>query len=105
MNRCLAATFKPGSADGFTIDGNDPGRDAGHRGDPGDEAALELLGIEGRKDIAEMIVRRRSIAERPQPAQEANLFLAKRSGSLKLVGFHHQARTLKRAQDVFARHG
>ena len=45
-------------------------------GDPGDEAALELLGIERGEDIAEVIVRRRTIAERPEAAQKRELLVA-----------------------------
>jgi hypothetical protein len=45
------------------IDGNHPLRRSGQHGDPGNEAALELLGVEGCEDIAEVIVRRRPIAK------------------------------------------
>jgi hypothetical protein len=41
----------------------------GQRRYPSHEAALELLGVERRKNIAEMIVRGRSIAKRSEPAQ------------------------------------
>jgi hypothetical protein len=34
--------------------GDHPSRHTAHRGDPGDEAALELLGIENGQDIAKM---------------------------------------------------
>jgi hypothetical protein len=54
VNWRLATAFMTGSADGFSIDGNDPGRDAGHRGDPGDEAALELLSVENGQNIPEV---------------------------------------------------
>ena len=43
---------------------------------PRDKAALELLGIERGKDVAEVIVRRRPIAKRPEPAQQFQLLLA-----------------------------
>jgi len=38
--------------------------------------ALELLGVERGKDVAEVIVRGRSIAKRQEPAQKADLLLA-----------------------------
>ena len=41
---------------GLAIDGDDPGRNPGQRCDPGDEAALELLGIQRGEDIAQVIV-------------------------------------------------
>src|SRR5271166_3796699 len=51
-------------------------RHAGQRCHPGDEAALKGLGVEGGKDIAEVIVRGCSVTERPEPAQKINLLLA-----------------------------
>ena len=58
MNWRFATAFMTGSADGFSIDSNDPGRDAGHEGDPGDEAALELLSVKNGQNIPEVVVRR-----------------------------------------------
>src|SRR6202162_3734382 len=45
-------------------------------GDPGDEATLEFRGVERRENVAEVVVRRRSIAERQKPAQKRDLLLA-----------------------------
>jgi hypothetical protein len=43
---------------------------------PGDEATLELLGIERREDVAELVVRRCAVLEWPEAAQELELLLA-----------------------------
>ena len=69
----LAALLLAGSARGLAIDGDHPRRHPGQRGDPGDEAALELLGVQRGEDIAEVIVRRRAIPERPEAAQKLKL--------------------------------
>src|SRR5580693_1826731 len=45
-------------------------------GDPGDEATLEFRVVERRENVAEVVVRRRSIAERQKPAQKRDLLLA-----------------------------
>ena len=50
-----------------------PGRSAGQRRHPGDEAPLEFLGVERGEDVAELIMRRRAIRERPEPAQKRAL--------------------------------
>jgi hypothetical protein len=60
----------------LAIDGDHIGRRAGQRCHPGNEAALKGLGIERRKDIAKVIVRGRSVTERPKPTQKINLLLA-----------------------------
>ena len=65
-----------GPARGLAIDGDHPLRHPGQRGDPGDEAALELLGVERGQDIAEVIVRRRAILERAEAAQKLELLVA-----------------------------
>ena len=44
---------------------------------PDSPAALELIGIESCKDIAEVIVGRRSMAKRPKPSQKLKLLFAK----------------------------
>ena len=38
---------------------------------------LELAGVKGSKNVAELIVRGRPVAEQPKPAQKAEFFLAK----------------------------
>jgi hypothetical protein len=48
----------------LAIDGDDIGRHTGQRRQ-GHKATLELLSVERRQNIAEMIVRRRPVAERP----------------------------------------
>src|SRR5580693_942915 len=40
---------------------------------PSNEAALEVLGVERREDVAEVIVQRRAIAKWPEPAQKRQL--------------------------------
>jgi hypothetical protein len=68
----------PGPPRRLAIDGNQPLRRSGLCRDPGDEAALELLGSEHCKDIAEMTVRRRAILERVDAAQHLELLEAQR---------------------------
>ena len=47
------------------------------RRNPGDKAALERLRVERGENIAQMIMRRRAVCERPEPAQKIELLLAK----------------------------
>jgi hypothetical protein len=42
-------------------------------GRPGDEATLELRGVEGRKDVAHMAVRGRVVGKLAEPAQRVEL--------------------------------
>ena len=65
VDRRLGAALLVGSARGLAVGRDHLGRRARERGDPGDEAALELLGIERCEDVAEMVMRRRAVAERP----------------------------------------
>ncbi len=51
-------------------------RRPGKRGNPRPEAAPEFFRVERGKNIAEVIMRGRSIAKRPEPAQETDLLLA-----------------------------
>ena len=77
VDRRLAALLLAGAARGLAVDGDHLAlARAGQRGDPGDEAALERLGVERGEYVAEVIVRRRSVAKRPEPAQERELLLA-----------------------------
>jgi hypothetical protein len=46
VDRSLAAPFVTGPAHRLAIDGDHSSRHSAHRGYPGDEAALELLGVE-----------------------------------------------------------
>src|SRR4051812_1468144 len=57
----------------LAVDRDHPGRSAGQRRHPGDEALLELLRIERGEDVAKMIMRWCSLGERPEPAQKLAL--------------------------------
>ncbi len=73
MERRLAARLLIESAHGLAVDGDHLSRRTGQRGDPGDETALENLGVERRENVAQLIVRWRPVAERPEAAQEFEL--------------------------------
>ena len=60
----------------FAIDRHDVVTEFGERGDPGDEAALEGFGVEGREQITELVMRRRAVLERREPPKEVELALA-----------------------------
>ena len=79
VDRRFRAFLLVGAAQRLAIDGNHIRRRAGQRGHPGDEAVLELLGVESGKNVAELIVRGRTVAKRPKPAQKAELLLAKQA--------------------------
>ena len=66
-----------GSAHRLAVDGDHPRRHASQRGHPGNEAALEMLGIKGGEDVADAIMRRRAIAEGAEPAQKLQFLVAK----------------------------
>src|SRR5580700_10111083 len=73
------AAFAPlvgGAAQRLAVDGDHIRRHPNQLGDPGDEATLEFPGVERRENVAEVVVRRRSIAERQKPAQKRDLLLA-----------------------------
>jgi hypothetical protein len=53
---------------GLAVDRDHIRREARQRRHPGHEAGLELRGVESRQNIAEVIVGRRSVAKRPEPA-------------------------------------
>ena len=59
-----------------------PGRDPGHRSDPGDGATLKRLGVESAEDLAYRIMRRGSTEEGTKPAQKRSSFLSKRAISV-----------------------
>src|SRR5271157_3504883 len=65
-----------GAAQRLAVDGDHIRRHPDQLGDPGDEATLEFRGVERRENVAEVVVRRRSIAERQKPAQKRDLLLA-----------------------------
>src|SRR6266852_5089170 len=52
----LWPALQVGAAQRLTVDGDDAGGQPSQLADPGDEAALELLGVEGCKDVAELVV-------------------------------------------------
>src|ERR1700685_3924376 len=62
------AAFAPylvgGAAQRLAVDGDHIRRHPDQLGDPGDEATPEFRGVERRENVAEVVVRRRSIAER-----------------------------------------
>ena len=70
---CFSAFLMVRSAQRLAIDRDHIRRNAGQRGNPADEAALEMLGVERGEDVAEVVVRGRSFAKRPKPAQEGEL--------------------------------
>ena len=86
MDRRLGATFLVGAAERFTVNGDDVGTEFRQRCDPGDEATLERLRVEGCEQIAELIVARRALFERPEAAQEIELPLAERGDLNPTVG-------------------
>ena len=76
-----AARSCPRPSLGQAIDGDHPVRRSGQRSDPGDEAFLELLGVEDRHDVAEMVVCWRAVLERTEAAQK-RAFLAAEQGDI-----------------------
>ena len=52
----LSPILRPRPAHGLTVNRDDPFGEARHRGDPGDEAVLELFGIERCEDVANPVV-------------------------------------------------
>jgi hypothetical protein len=60
----------------WIVDGDHIRRHPDQLGDPGDEATLEFRVVERRENVAEVVVRRRPIAERQKPAQKRDLLLA-----------------------------
>jgi hypothetical protein len=76
VNRLVRAFLLVGAACCLAIDGDHVASRPGQRCHPGEKAALEGFGIERGKTIAEVIVRRRPIAKRAEPAQPFALLLA-----------------------------
>ena len=65
-----------GTARGLAVNRHDTGGHPGHRGGPGHETLLELHRVQGGEDIAEMVVRLRTVREGPETAEEVELLLA-----------------------------
>jgi hypothetical protein len=70
-----------GPAHRLAINGDYPSRHTAHRGDPGDEAALELLGVENGQDIAKVTMVWCAIFKWAETAQKAE-FLDAEEGDL-----------------------
>ena len=80
-----AAVLLAGPARGLTVNGNHLAAGSPvSGGNPGDEAALEMLGIERGENIAEMIVRRRPVSKRKEPARKIEFLSANRAISTKV---------------------
>src|SRR5215472_5950016 len=60
----------------LAVDGDHIGWHTGQRRHPRDEASLELLGVERRQNVAEVVVGRCSVAKRAEPPQQLEFLLA-----------------------------
>src|ERR1700690_4153629 len=65
------------SAHRLAVDRHHALRNADQRGDPGHEAALEVLRVERGEDVAEMVVRWRTVEEWPEASQKLQFHVAK----------------------------
>src|ERR1700733_9729313 len=70
VDRRSGVLLSAGQSQGLAIDGNYPLRRSGQCCDPGDEASLELLGVQDSQDVAEMVVRWRAVLERAERTQK-----------------------------------
>lgn len=86
VERRLAVLLAAGPADGLAVDRDHAGRNAGHRGHPGDEAALELVGVPRGEYLADPAVRRGAVLERAEAPQQVQLFLAEAGNVGKGLG-------------------
>ena len=100
----VAALLAAGPPRGLAIDGDAPLRHAGLRGDPGNEAALELLGVEHREDVAEMVVCRRATLERTEAPQKLELLSAEQGDIGDRLGTGQHGEQTRR-QDLVQRVG
>src|SRR6185437_10556225 len=91
--------FPTGAAYGLAVDRHHAFRDADQRRDPGDEAALELLGVERGENVTQVVVRRRAIAERPEPAEQVALGAAE-AGDID-EGFGPRQHRKERQEEYF----
>ena len=78
IDRRLGAAFLVGAPECFTVDGDEIRSEFRQRCDPGNEATLEGLRVEGCEQIAELIMRRRAVLKGAEPAQKIELLLAER---------------------------
>ena len=65
------------SAHRLAVDRHHALRNADQRGDPAHEAALEVLRVEGGEDVAEVVVRWRTIEEWPEASEKLQFHAAK----------------------------
>ena len=77
MDRRLGVLLPAGAAQRLAVDSDHLPGCAGQRRHPIDEAALELLGVEHGQNVAEVIMRRRPMAKRPEPPQQLDLLFPK----------------------------
>ena len=76
VDRRVDTLFLTGPPQRLAVDGDHPLWRSGQRRNPGDEAALELLGVEDPQDVAQMVV---CVSERPEAAQKSELLAAEQS--------------------------
>ena len=87
---------------GFPIDGHHALRHTGQRRHPGHETALELVRVERGEDVAQVVVGRRSIGERPEPAEKVELLFAEAGNIDEGIGTR-QHREERQKQDLVQR--
>jgi len=74
MDRLLRTLLR--SARRLAVDGDHVGWHTCQRRHPRHEASLELLGVERRQNVAEVVAARRSVAKRAEPPQQLEFLLA-----------------------------
>ena len=68
--------FEPDRRPGLAVDRDQFRRDPGLRRDPGDKATPEWLGVERGQDVAQVVVRRRSVLEGSEASEKGQLMPA-----------------------------
>lgn len=79
-------TLAAGAPRGLAVDGDHALGHTAARGNPGGEAALELLGIKRGEDVTEMIVARGAVCERAKPVQQRDPGVAEQSDLRDMFG-------------------
>ena len=102
VDRRLAVLLLAGPPNRLAVDGDHPLGSSGQRRDPGNKAALELLGIQDGENVAEMIVRRRAFVERTEAAQQAKLLAAEQGDIGDRLGAGQHGEQAKK-QDLLQR--
>ena len=69
----LLGGLRAGPAPGLAVDRDQFGRNSGQRRDPGDKATPERLGVERGQDVAQVVVRRRSVLEGSEASEKGQL--------------------------------